>query len=138
MRIEQLDHFTLRTTRLDASRQFFEQVAGLRVGPRPPFPFPGVWLYLNDRPVVHLAAPAQDAALDDYLGMRHQGAGGAVDHIAFRGSDLPAFETRLRALALPYRGRTVPVLAEHQVFVADPNAVTIEFIFASTETASWT
>ncbi|WP_245814149.1 hypothetical protein [Cystobacter ferrugineus] len=41
MRIQKIDHYTLRTEHIEATRQFLEEVAGLRVGPRPAFQFPG-------------------------------------------------------------------------------------------------
>ena len=40
-----LNHFSIRTTDLEASRRFYADVLGLSVGPRPPFPFPGLWMY---------------------------------------------------------------------------------------------
>jgi deoxyribodipyrimidine photolyase len=51
---------------------------------------------------------------------------------------LPAFESRLAELGVPYVPRTVPDLREHQIFVTDPNGIRIEFVFASDEVASWT
>ncbi|MFM0721695.1 extradiol dioxygenase [Paraburkholderia strydomiana] len=142
MDIRSLDHFTLRTRCLPETTAFFEQVAGLRVGPRPAFKFDGRWLYRGDWAALHLAVydPA-DEQLRAYLGDRQATPGntgtGAVDHIAFRCNGLPSFEARLRSLTMPYRARTVPDLHEHQVFVVDPNGVTVEFIFSSSEDASW-
>jgi catechol 2,3-dioxygenase-like lactoylglutathione lyase family enzyme len=137
--VNRLDHFTLRTTRLDETVKFFQQVAGLVPGDRPPFAFPGYWLYAEGVPVLHLAVfDPGDAALRDYLSDREYASGsGAIDHVAFRCHSLPAFEARLKALDVNYRGRTVPSLREHQVFVIDPNGVHIEFIFDSSEAASW-
>jgi len=70
MTIARLDHFTLRTRRLDETTAFFVDVLGLHIGPRPAFPFPGAWLYLDDRPVVHLAeaTDSDDSGLSGYLG----------------------------------------------------------------------
>lgn len=140
MFVNRLDHFTLRTTRLEETLNFFQQLAGLVPGERPPFAFPGHWLYAHGVPVLHLAVfDTGDAALRDYLSDRESASGsGAIDHVAFRCQDLPAFEARLKALDLNYRGRTVPSLREHQVFVIDPNGVHIEFIFDASESASWT
>jgi catechol 2,3-dioxygenase-like lactoylglutathione lyase family enzyme len=141
MTVIALDHFTVRTPKLVETCEFFEQVAGLKVGPRPPFPFDGRWLYQGEWPAVHLAVnDTSDHGLKGYLGDRQVAAGGGsgvVDHIAFRCKDLPAFEAKLRGLRKAYRGRTVPAQREHQVFVVDPNGMTIEFIFNSSETASW-
>ncbi|WP_186055162.1 VOC family protein [Burkholderia gladioli] len=141
MDIQHLDHFTLRTPLLAETTAFFEQVAGLQAGWRPSFPFDGRWLYKGERPVLHLAiAAGGQPGLDRYLGERDTGGStgsGVVDHIAFRCTNLPSFELRLRDLGMGYRARTVPDLREHQVFVMDPNGLTIEFIFNSSEPASW-
>lgn len=140
MKIQRLDHFTLRTAGLEATLNFYERITGMRAGPRPPFPFPGHWLYLDGMPVLHLAGPGQGAELEHYLGDRepgHSASTGAVDHIAFRASGLPDFEARLAHERCDYRGRTVPAAGEHQVFLKDPNGVTVEFIFPGSETASW-
>ncbi len=60
MIIQKLDHYTLRTEHVEETRRFLEEVAGLRVGPRPAFQFPGYWLYAGDTPLVHLAAQVND------------------------------------------------------------------------------
>ena len=33
---------------------FYDRVLGMKAGDRPPFPFPGAWIYLGDTPVLHL------------------------------------------------------------------------------------
>src|SRR5271169_5977546 len=38
-------HFSIRTADLDGSQRFYTDVLQLRIGFRPPFNFPGVWLY---------------------------------------------------------------------------------------------
>ena len=43
-----LNHYSIRTTDLEASRRFYADVLGLTVGPRPDFPFPGLWMYRGD------------------------------------------------------------------------------------------
>ena len=40
-----LNHVSIRTSDLEACRRFYVDVLGLAAGPRPDFPFPGVWLY---------------------------------------------------------------------------------------------
>ncbi|MCJ0765106.1 extradiol dioxygenase [Variovorax terrae] len=139
MGVTRLDHFTLRTSLMEETRRFFEQVAGFAVGPRPPFQFPGYWLYSGGTAVVHLAPhDPSDERLAAYLGDRQVGDDtGVVDHIAMRCTDLPAFEERLKTQGRAYRARTVPALEEHQVFVIAPGRLTIEFIFDATETSSW-
>ena len=44
MKIKRIDHYSIRTTDVDASRKFYTEVIGLTIGPRPEFRFPGLWL----------------------------------------------------------------------------------------------
>ncbi len=72
MFIRKLAHYAVRTRDLEASRRFYEEVLQLRAGFRPPFAFPGVWLYAgedeSDLGVVHLIGEGNPEALADYLG----------------------------------------------------------------------
>ena len=49
MEIKRIDHYSIRTLDVEASRRFYTEIIGLKVGPRPPFDFPGVWLYKGER-----------------------------------------------------------------------------------------
>ena len=76
-----LNHYSIRTTNLDACRAFYENVLGLTVGPRPEFPFPGLWMYCGDHAqyanaVVHIIGIDRQApgGLDGYLGGRDEKA----------------------------------------------------------------
>lgn len=140
MQVQRLDHFTLRTDKLAATQAFFENVAGLQPGPRPHFAFPGAWLYAQGAPILHLAElDPNDTELQRYLGASSgQSGSGMLDHVSLRCTGLPAFEARLRQLGVDYAPRTVPQVQEHQIFVIDPNGIRIEFIFSSSEPASWT
>lgn len=140
MAIDGLNHCSIRTTELEATRQFYRDVLGLREGYRPPFRFPGHWLYCGEVAVVHLIGidPQDAQGLVDYLGDKAAGTlagGGAVDHIAFMASDLAGLRRRLSGLGLPFRERTVPEIGLHQLFIEDPNGVTLELNFAATEAA---
>lgn len=140
MYVQHIDHFTLRTDKLDETLAFYTQVLGLKPGYRPPFAFAGAWLYGgNQHPLLHIAVwDPNDQALQRYLGERtHSQGSGGVDHIALRCTDLPAFEIHLQQLGIAYQGRTVPAVHEHQMFLWDPNGVCIECIFSANETASW-
>src|SRR4051812_1688227 len=72
MSINRLDHVSIRTHDLDATHNFYADVLGLSVGPRPNFPFPGVWLYQDQQAVVHVIGvdPNDSSGLADYLGDR--------------------------------------------------------------------
>ena len=53
MEIKRIDHYSIRTLDVEASRKFYTDVIGLTVGPRPEFKFPGLWLY-NGKPPADL------------------------------------------------------------------------------------
>ena len=141
-----LNHFSIRTDDLDASRRFYSEVLGLTVGPRPDFPCPGHWMYRGDHAdianaVVHLIGIDRTApkGLDNYLGGRDDQAlagSGAVDHIAFFAEGLAAMVAHLRTQGAPFRERTVPSIGLHQLFVTDPCGVVIELNYAAAEKAA--
>ena len=142
MPVETLAHFSIRTTTLRASCEFYCRVLGFREGFRPDFPFPGAWLYLaGDEPddaVIHLIGidGADPSGLANYLGDRPQSGlhgGAAVDHLAFAATDLRGMRERLGTMGVPFRERTVPGLRLHQLFVEDPSGVTIELNYAADE-----
>jgi catechol 2,3-dioxygenase-like lactoylglutathione lyase family enzyme len=144
MAVGKLAHFSVRTSNIEASRRFYVDVMGFKEGFRPPFKFPGLWLYRGgdeiDYGVVHIIGidPNDPSGLVEYLGEKDDSVligGGAVDHVAFMATDLPDMYRRLKAAALAFRERTVPSLGLHQLFVEDPSGVTIELNFAADERA---
>jgi catechol 2,3-dioxygenase-like lactoylglutathione lyase family enzyme len=138
-----LNHYSIRTPDLEACRRFYTEVLGLQVGPRPAFPFPGLWLYEGDtavwaNAVVHIIGTDSSSpdGLQKYLGDRAEGAAkgtGVIDHIAFFTTGLAAMRTRLQGLGLAARERTVPGIGLHQVFLEDPNGVVIELNYPAAE-----
>ncbi len=133
--LERLDHYSIRTTDVDRTRAFYTEVLGLEVGPRPNFPFPGVWLYQSGIAVVHVVGidPNDSAGLQDYLGDRGAPADdagtGSIDHVAFLGRDFEGMRTRFENSKIPFRERKVPNMDLMQLFINDPNGVTIELNF---------
>lgn len=108
----------------------YVDVLGLEVGPRPVFPFPGVWLYQGGVAVVHVVGidPNDSAGLKASLGDKATDAigNGTIDHVAFIGNDVVSMRERFRAAGVAYRDRAVPAMNLEQVFPEDPNGVTIE------------
>ena len=133
--ISRLAHYSVRAKDLEASTAFYTEVIGLWVGPRPPFDFPGVWLYLTQdgagggQGCVHLIGSGDQAARDRYLGGRpdRESAGtGALDHIAFLARDWPNDRLRLRAAGINFTERVAPGLDMRQVFLTDPDGLIVE------------
>lgn len=140
-----LNHSSIRSLDLDARERFYCGLLGLTKGPRPPFPFPGLWLYAGDttqaNAVVHIIGIDRNdpEGLKQYLGDRDESSlhgTGAVDHVAFFATGLAETLQRLRANGIEGRERTVPLLGLHQVFVDDPNGVLAELNFPADEKAA--
>jgi catechol 2,3-dioxygenase-like lactoylglutathione lyase family enzyme len=131
MPLQSLQHFLVRAQDLEATKNFYVDVLGLAVGPRPPFTFPGYWLYLGETPCVHLASARASAGQTDYLGAGQAGDGGtgALDHLAFICDGLEAMVANLERRGIPMRRRIVPEQRVHQIFVQDPDGVTLELNF---------
>jgi catechol 2,3-dioxygenase-like lactoylglutathione lyase family enzyme len=138
MALSLLAHYSIRTTRLRETRDFYVEVLGLRDGERPPFDFPGHWLYLDARDVVHLIGvdPNDNKGLAAYLGDKAPESltgTGAIDHIAFFATDLAALRKRAEGRGAKLFERTVPSVGLHQMFLEDPNGITIELNFPAAE-----
>lgn len=141
-----LNHFSIRTVDLDACERFYCGLLGLKKGPRPPFPFPGLWLYAGetdryDYAAVHIIGIDRNdpEGLKKYLGDRDEtslAGSGAVDHVAFFATGLKETLERLQANGIEGRERTVPLLGLHQVFIDDPNGIVVELNFPAAEKAA--
>jgi len=110
-------------------RDFYCNVLGLRVGPRPPFESHGFWLYAGGVPIVHLVQMSAAQTVPE-VSQGHS----ALDHVAFGCSGLQAALGRLRQHDIAYTISKVPVLNQTQVTVKDPAGVGIELSFEATET----
>tara|TARA_B110000196_G_C20605100_1_gene412590 strand:- start:39 stop:452 length:414 start_codon:yes stop_codon:yes gene_type:complete len=129
--LDRIDHFSIRTLKLEETRTFYENAMGMEAGDRPPLPFPGYWLYLGEHAVIHLIGIDENnpEGLNEYLGevnVTELSGGGAVDHLAFRASGYKDLIDRLKILNVSYRERMVEEMNLFQLFVEDPNNITLE------------
>lgn len=124
MTLKYLDHVNIRTARLEALKGFYRDLLGLEEGGRPDFGVGGAWLYIGERPVVHLVEVAEtpDAPTP------------RVEHFAFMAEGLPAFRETLRRAGVDFRENVVPGYGWTQLFIRDPDGNNVEVTF--TETAS--
>lgn len=129
--LPRLDHVLLVLKDAQPTLSFLTEVVGLRVGPRPPFRFPGWWLYAGEQAVVHMALRENGAALAEQVGARSGSSeGGVVDHIAFRVADAQTVRRRLDDTGWPFHEAIVPATGEHQFFIAIPHGPTVELTAA--------
>jgi catechol 2,3-dioxygenase-like lactoylglutathione lyase family enzyme len=129
MSVGTLDHFNIRTRKLDDTVRFYEDVMGLEKGPRPNFAFPGVWMYSEGKAVVHIVdiSKTDEAQKPD---------SGVVHHVAFASRGFDSMKQRLESKKMPYDARQVPGGDLWQIFVDDPNGVMIELNYEAAKEQS--
>ena len=120
-----LNHYNLRAPRpmLEALRQFYCDIVGLRVGERPPLASFGYWLYAGEQGVLHLSEARDDE-------QRDRPAAGTFDHVAFSCADCAGFQALLDAQGVQYRLARVPGTGQVQLFFQDPAGNGVELNFA--------
>ena len=125
-----LQHYSIRTADLEATRAFYVEVLGLEVGPRPPLNFPGYWLTTAGHPSVHLIGmrPAEAGAPP-----RRASGTGLLDHIAFACSGLAEMKRLLSGRGVEFEERVVPRDGQVQLFLRDPDGVMVELNYPSAE-----
>lgn len=132
MPITQLNHFLLVAKDLERTRAFYENVLGLALAERPDFGFPGYWLKAGEDICVHLASQEPNEVRDMFLLKKHpkgtQGSG-ALDHIAFLARDPHEVRERIRKNGVEMHFRSFPDAQLFQIFLKDPDDVTIELNF---------
>ena len=124
-----LDHFNIRTRKLDDTVRFYEDVMGLEKGPRPNFAFPGAWMYSEGKAVVHIVdiSRTDEAQKPD---------SGVVHHVAFASRGFDDMRSRLQSKKMPFDARQVPGGDLWQIFVDDPNGVMIELNYEAAKEQS--
>ncbi|MGV6848324.1 MAG: VOC family protein [Marinibacterium sp.] len=116
------DHVNVRTANLDAMVSFYADILGLVPGKRPDFTFRGAWLYLEDQALVHLVEVAEPP---------QTGGTPALEHFAFRASDLVGFLDRLTRHGIGHSVDPVPGFPVVQVNFRDPDGNHIHVDFPS-------
>ncbi len=122
MSVTEMQHVLVLSDDIEATRDFYCRVVGLRVGERPPLEFPGYWLYADSTPCLHIAERQSYCAHAARLGMN---ANAPVDHIAFNGIDYDELTDRLERNSVAAIRNDVPG-GPRQLFIEDPNGVRVE------------
>ena len=127
MTVTAVNHFTILTDDLPATLAFYEEHLNLKAGARPPFTFPGAWLYANGGkgpdPILHIVAGVDKARL----------VKGVIDHMAFSGMGLAAAVAKLKKQDVKYELRRLPEYGTWQLFFFDPNGARVEIDFDKSE-----
>jgi catechol 2,3-dioxygenase-like lactoylglutathione lyase family enzyme len=122
-----MNHFTILTDDLEKTLAFYAEHLGLKPGARPPFKFPGAWLYATggSDPILHIVAGVERKVL----------VKGVIDHMAFTGRDLAATVQKLKEKSISYELRKLPSYGTWQLFFHDPNGAKVEIDFDPVEAA---
>lgn len=127
MGLHHVDHYSIESSDLEATKRFYCDLLGLYDGDRPALPFPGAWLYCeNDVPTVHI--------IDRGSGTDLAGAGtGAFNHISFACTGAEDIRARLHENGIEFKVVVLPN-RKTQFFMKDPDGVSVELIFEPHET----
>lgn len=125
--IQGLNHINLRAPEplIERLRDFYRDVLGLTVGPRPAFDSRGYWLYAGGQAILHLSIQLADEP------PRVPAAPGVLDHTAFTASDPDGMAERLRRHGVAFEISRSELTGQHQFFFSDPagNGVELNFPF---------
>jgi catechol 2,3-dioxygenase-like lactoylglutathione lyase family enzyme len=141
MPLTNLGHFLIRTDDLEKTKTFYEKFLGMTDGYRPPFPFPGHWLYIGGTAIVHMAnfrAGVDEKYYSDQRVGDTSSSTGPFDHIAFNATGPDEFVRRFENAGIEMSRRTVPEDGTHQIFVTDPNGIVVELDFPAEEAKDFT
>lgn len=138
MPISHIEHFLVAADDIDATRDWYGRVLGMKPGPHPEFGFPVHWMYLGDTDIVHIGPSAKQAGeiQKKFLGRTSQDTGegtGALDHIAFRATGLRGMLEHLKKEKIFFTRRRASGQALFQLFIVDPNGIKLELNFAAAE-----
>lgn len=129
MAVTGMNHFTVLTDDLPATLAFYEEHLNLKPGARPPFTFPGAWLYADGgkgpAPILHIIAGANKERL----------VKGVIDHMAFSGAGLAAAVAKLKQKDIDFELRKQVGSGTWQLFFHDPNDAKVEIDFDPAEPA---
>lgn len=121
------DHVNIRTVNLESMVAWYQEVLGLRAGPRPDFPIPGAWLYLGEISIIHLIeADPPPSPYTDGESLR-------IEHMAFRAEGMDAFVAKLDQRGIAYKLFPFEALDVVLVFLRDPDGNRIHVDFPTRE-----
>lgn len=127
MKLGALDHVNVRTPDVERMADWYTRILGMRQGKRPGFSFPGAWMYVEDRPFLHLVGVDRPlpAHQDDLR----------LEHFALSATGLGDFLTHLKSEQIEYRLSKVPDFPIVQVNIWDPDDNHIHIDFHEDEAA---
>jgi catechol 2,3-dioxygenase-like lactoylglutathione lyase family enzyme len=122
---------------MEATKDWYVKVLGLRVGPASDFKIPVYWRYLGDRDVLHITTAGKNVSENrkKYVGQQSEETfgSGVIDHIAFRATGLEQMTGHLKQNGGDFKERMINDQGHYRLFLLDPNGVKIELNFSNAE-----
>lgn len=140
MSISHLEHFLVVAQDYEATVQWYIDNLGFEIGPHPDFGVEVTWLYLGDRDIIHIVPPRPNdppQPVPDPNATPKDIAEGSrpIHHLAFRAENRVEMTDRFKKNGITYLEQQASKQDLYQVFVRDPNGVTIELNFPAEEAA---
>ncbi len=119
-----INHYNLRADEktIEALKEFYIEIVGLKLGHRPPFKNGGYWLYANQKDVLHLSFSKNGI-------VNELNVNSTLDHIAFTCQNENMHIDLLNKKNIKFSIREVPEIGTRQIFFKDPAGNGIELIF---------
>lgn len=111
-----LDHVNIHVVDGPRMVRFLERVLEAKEGFRPPFDFPGHWVYLDDKPALHLTVVQRSGGFP----------AGMINHVAFGVYDFDEAKARVEAAGYPWKLAGIPGTPVGQIFVTGPEGLLVE------------
>ena len=125
-----LQHYTIESSDLERTKDFYCDVLGLENGDRPPLDFPGYWLYSGGTATVHLMGTRKPREGIVVRGTKTKFKDtGRFDHIAFAATDIAGVRRKLKSKKVKFREQVIPRTGGQQIFLYDPDGVGVELNF---------
>lgn len=118
-----LDHVHIHAVDGPRMVAFLETVLEAKEGFRPPFEFPGHWVYVDGVPAIHISLAENK--------LPH----GVINHAAFGVYDFEETKERIERTGHAYRITGIPDTDIGQFFVDGPDGLLLEVQFRRTITA---
>ncbi|MDF1812167.1 MAG: VOC family protein [Verrucomicrobiales bacterium] len=119
MKILDLNHVALAVRDVPASIEFYQDVVGLTLKPRPDFDFDGAWFALGETRELHLLE-----GLDQQVHEHPRGS-----HFAIQIDDMDACQRHLEEKNAKIVNINIRPDGARQIFIEDPDRHVVEFCY---------
>lgn len=141
MKVRRLEHYNIRTTKFAETVKFYNDILGMKARRPPMMPddWPASWIYddsgiaaIHLTPVDPTDPEGSYAKIAQYRGGDPDATfmgSGAIDHLAFECEGIDEIKLNLQSSKVDFAENSLADFNLHQLFVKDPNGITLELNF---------